>query len=70
MVGSQEPHPRRLIGPLGVYVDRFLFVESDDPEWKALMNSVRILYAWGQHEYHDLALRGVRYRHPHDWTIT
>eukprot|EP00974_Lingulodinium_polyedra_P078589 7610951-Lingulodinium_polyedra.AAC.1 len=37
--------PRRLVGTPGVYVDDFLVVESEDPEWKDLMTKIKGLVA-------------------------
>eukprot|EP00974_Lingulodinium_polyedra_P034345 3303683-Lingulodinium_polyedra.AAC.1 len=59
---APQTTPRRLIGALGVYVDDFLFVESEDPEWKDLMKNIKGLYQWGKHNYYDFTLRGVRCR--------
>eukprot|EP00974_Lingulodinium_polyedra_P120462 11175125-Lingulodinium_polyedra.AAC.1 len=42
MAGSKNPPARQLIGTLGVYVDCFLFVESDDPERKTLVQQSRV----------------------------
>eukprot|EP00974_Lingulodinium_polyedra_P096779 9380361-Lingulodinium_polyedra.AAC.1 len=53
---------RRLTGALGVYVDDFLCVESEEPEWKVLTTKTKGLYTWGKHDYYDFTLCGVRYR--------
>ena len=37
-----------MLGALGVYVDDFLFAESDHPEWTPMMSKVKALYSWGQ----------------------
>eukprot|EP00974_Lingulodinium_polyedra_P078648 7617409-Lingulodinium_polyedra.AAC.1 len=46
------------IGALGVYVDDFLLVEPEDPEWEDLMKKTKGLYQRGKHDDYDFTLCG------------
>eukprot|EP00974_Lingulodinium_polyedra_P070888 6861665-Lingulodinium_polyedra.AAC.1 len=61
---------RCLIGALDVYVDDFLFVESQDFGWEDLMNKIKGLYQRGKHDHYDFTVCGVRYHQGHDWSVT
>ena len=60
----------KVLGAIGVYVDDFLFVETDDAEWTALMAKTKALYSWGKHDYTDFILCGTQYRQQPDWSVT
>ena len=62
---------QRLLGAIGVYVDDFLFVESEDEGWKVIMrkNKWCILFRLG-HDYDSVVLCGVQYRQHPDWSVS
>ena len=59
----------KLLGAIGVYVDDFLFVESEDPAWKKIMTQIKGLYTWGKHDYKEFVLCGVGYKQLTDFSI-
>ena len=58
-----------VMGAIGVYVDDFLFIESELPEWKAMMKKIKALYSWGEHDYSEFILCGTQYRQNSDFSI-
>ena len=62
--------PKNLLGVIGVYVDDFLFVESEYAEWHATMQNIKNLYSWAKHEYSHFVLCGVQHQQHHDWSVS
>jgi hypothetical protein len=60
----------KLMGAIGVYVDDFLFAETDGSEWKSMMKKIKDKYTWGKHDYQNFILCGVQYRQDSDYSIT
>ena len=59
-----------MLGAIGVYVDDFLFAESNCPEWQKLMKRIKDNYQWGKHDYQEFVLCGVQYRQNSDYGVT
>ena len=58
------------MGAIGVYVDGFLFVDSELPEWKTTMANIKSLYSWGKHDYSNFVLCATQCRQPSNFSIT